>query len=65
LTGVWYSYAYYYYVELTNSLVPTAFKMYASPISANGEPNTLVGSKILIYVYDGSTVTFSDPAYIV
>jgi len=65
LTGVWYSYAYYYYVELTNSLVPTAFRMYASPISANGEPNTLVGSKILIYVYDGSTVTFSDPSYIV
>lgn len=65
LTSTWYSYAYYYYVELTNPLVPTAFRMYASPISANGEPNTLVGSKILIYVYDGSTVVFFDPAYII
>jgi hypothetical protein len=65
LTGVWYSYAFYYYVELTNPLVPAAFRMYASPISANGEPDLLVGSKILIYTYDGTTATYTNTAYIV
>lgn len=65
LNSSWLSYAFYYTIELTNPSVPNAFNMYAAPISANGQPNTALGSRILIYEYDGSTVISSDPAYIV
>jgi hypothetical protein len=63
LTNSWYSYAFSYRVELTDPLDVRAFEIYAHPISSNGEPDTTIGNRVLIYTYDGTTGTIIDSAY--
>jgi hypothetical protein len=65
LTNSWYSYAFSYRVELTDPSDARVFNMYATPISSNGQPDTTIGNRVLIYTYDGTTGTVIDPAYFV
>ena len=65
LSYFWRSFVYSYTFELTDPLVPSAFSIYANPISSNGEVDLSIGSKILIYTYDGTTGTIIDSNYFI